>query len=103
MSMRTRRILLMIAIPLAVLTAAVAAGVMLNRPTDATADVPQPKYILSGYEGMVAVFLPGSEQPSYVTDAPVSCLPAADRKILTEGLPVFSEEELTRLLEDYGS
>ena len=52
---------------------------------------------------MVAVFLPGRDAPEYITDTPVSSLPAADRAALQTGLPVYTEEELTRLLEDYCS
>lgn len=103
MSKRTRRLLLLIAVPLAVLTAALAAGVALSRTAEATGDLPPPKYILSGYNGLVAVYLPGEETPSYVTETPVSFLPSADREALANGMPVYSEEELTRLLEDYGS
>lgn len=103
MKKSTRRILLLIAIPLAVLSAAIAAGVMLNRPVDAITETPLPKYILSSYNGMVAVFVPEDDAPTYVTQTPVSCLPSSDRKVIKEGLPIYTEEELTRLLEDYGT
>lgn len=103
MSKRTRRLLLLIAVPLTVLAAAAAAGSLLSRPVEAVAETPEPKYILSGYDGLVAVFVPGEEKPSFVTETPVSVLPSADREALKVGMPVYSEEELTRLLEDYGT
>ena len=103
MTKKTRRRLLLVVIPLAVLMAAGAVVSMLVSPASAADDGPQPKYLLRRYDGMVAVFLPDSAEPEYVTDAPVSMLPAADRAAIETGLPVYSEEELTRFLEDYCS
>ena len=103
MDKKTRRRLLLVAAPLAVLMAAGAGLALLRPPAAAAAPEPAPRYILGRHEGMVAVFLPGGTAPEYVTDAPVSCLPERDRALLEAGLPVWSEEELTRLLEDYCS
>lgn len=69
-----------------------------GRPSDGS------KYTVTIFEGRVAIYL--TEQmssPKYVTDIPVSTLPAADRKALEEGISIFTEEELTAILEDYGS
>lgn len=69
-----------------------------GRPSDGS------KYTVTVFEGRVAIYL--TEQmssPKYVTDVPVSTLPAADRAALEEGIPIFTEEELTSILEDYGS
>jgi len=103
MTRKTRRIVLLIAVPLAVLLAAGAAAFLRAAPAAAAADVPEAKYLLRRCDGMVAVFLPGRDTPEYITDTPVSSLPAADRAALQTGLPVYTEEELARLLEDYCS
>ncbi len=61
------------------------------------------KYIVKEYQGLVAVFVPDSpDVPQKLLDARVSALPKADRNMLEEGILVYSDEELSRLLEDYG-
>ena len=70
-----------------------------------TADAPaQHRYLVREYEGMVAVFLPRQLfGPKYVTGIPVDSLPLADRQALAEGIPIYSDQQLTALLQDYGS
>ena len=75
MTRKTRRIVLLIAVPLAVLLAAGAAAFLRAAPAAAAADVPEAKYLLRRCDGMVAVFLPGRDTPEYITDTPVSSLP----------------------------
>ena len=62
------------------------------------------KYILGVSDGLVAIF-PGDDQkhPVEVTRIELSSLRESDRMMLGAGLPVESEEELARLLEDLGS
>lgn len=70
---------------------------------------PQPEssaaavYILGEWEGKLAVFLPGKENPSQIYEVYITTLPPAEQERLQAGVPVGSEEELGRLLEDYTS
>ena len=62
------------------------------------------KYTVTAYEGRLAVYLTTHmDSPQYVTDVDISTLPAADREALQKGIPVYTEEELTSVLEDYSS
>ena len=62
------------------------------------------KYTVTVYEGRLAVYLTASAQaPQYVTDVEVSTLPAADREALQKGIPIYTEAQLTSILEDYSS
>lgn len=65
--------------------------------------VPQPLYELGIWQGNVAVFLPGWQQPQQVTETPAASLPTADQEALLQRLPVYDRETLASLLEDYGS
>lgn len=57
------------------------------------------EYILTEYDGRVAVMLDGA---LYIrTEVPVSVLPKADRERLKEGVAFRSLEEMKRALEDY--
>ena len=69
------------------------------------ADAPaQHRYLVREYEGMVAVFLPRQLfGPKYVTGIRVESLPQADQEALAVGIPVYSDAQLTALLQDYGS
>lgn len=60
-------------------------------------------YRLKEYEGNIAVFKEGSNLPIKTTSISVKELPQADRDMLKEGINASSEEELSALLEDYGS
>lgn len=64
---------------------------------------PQPLYELGIWQGNVAVFLPGEQQPQQVTETPAAALPTADQEALLQRLPVYDRETLASLLEDYGS
>jgi len=61
------------------------------------------KYIVSEYNGYVAVFTPEGGEPAYVTATPLSALPSADRLSIETGIAVYSEKQLTAVLEDYES
>lgn len=65
--------------------------------------VEAPPYRLGVWQGRVAVFEGESAQPASVLDTPVASLPAPDQQSLEAGIPVYSQEELAGLLEDYGS
>ena len=66
----------------------------------------QPLYILRDVNGRVARYEP--DQDTAQTPAEVyagvytNLLPEQDVLALREGIPVYSEEELQRLLEDFG-
>lgn len=69
-------------------------------------DVRQPLCVLRDVNGRVARFDPGQDtaQPPAEVYAGVytHLLPEQDVLALREGIPVYSEEELQRLLEDFG-
>ena len=79
-----------------------------QEPDDSEARRPVPdenaKYTVTAYEGRLAVYLTAQmDAPQYVTDVEVSTLPLADREALQTGIPIYNEEELTSILEDYSS
>ena len=60
-----------------------------------------PLYILSAADGVIAVTQEG--QVVDVVSRPVTALPPEEQALLNEGIAVFTEEQLLRLLQDYGS
>ena len=65
-------------------------------------------FIVTSYEGYVAIlhFEPsgkGEWQLHEVTTTPVSGLSHEEQERLIAGIPVYTQEELTRILQDYGS
>lgn len=67
-----------------------------------TTPVPQTVYAYVGaWEGRLAVFRTNRAAPDEVFDVFIASLPASEQEALTTGIPVFDEEELQRLLEDY--
>lgn len=71
---------------------------VLAPPVDAA---PVPMYTIGVWEGQVAVFERHQEYPKQVYDMPLSGLPYELRQQLLEGVSVYSEDELSILLEDY--
>lgn len=61
------------------------------------------EYLIREYDGRLAVFHGGSEEPELVFDVFVHTLPEYDRGQLKQGVAVQSYEELISLLEDYTS
>lgn len=61
------------------------------------------EYILREYEGRLAVFFPGREQPQKIFDVYVSTLPEYDRGQLSQGIPVKDYRALLRRIEDFAS
>ena len=68
-----------------------------------TQAVPDPLYRLGIREGRVAILDGTGGKTLRVTEMPASSLPDPDRLALTQEIPVYSEEDLAHLLEDYGS
>lgn len=67
--------------------------------SDASSDI----YIVKDYNGKIAVFYEGEEEPIKQIDRGTQSLPKADRDMLARGIKVEGEEKLRRLLEDYNS
>lgn len=63
-------------------------------------DIPS-VYILTEYNGRLAVFIEGQDGPYTLIDTEYDSLPEADKKRLREGIEVNSTEELYRLIEDF--
>ena len=118
---KTRLVILSVA----VLTAALCVGAALAAP-EPVGKAPQPqqsslsaesrqeqpdetpssdaKYTVTTYQGHLAVYLTTHmDTPQYITDVEVSTLPRADREALDAGIPIYTEQQLTSILEDYSS
>lgn len=63
---------------------------------------PSPSYTLSEYNGQLALFRDDQDEPVARYEAYTNLLPPDDVSLLQEGIPVSSQEELQRLLEDFG-
>lgn len=101
---RIRRIILIICLVLAALSLALA---LLYTPP-AQASTPKQSddaapYTIKAYQGYVAVFTPQSTTPSRVTNIRTELLPLQDQLDLASGIPVYTKEALSALLEDFGS
>lgn len=57
--------------------------------------------VLGSFRGFLALYDPGQPEPRYIYPYSVASLPETDRQALEEGIRVVSEEELSRLLEDF--
>lgn len=62
---------------------------------------PAPLYTIREWQGQVAVFEGDMTYPKQIYDTPVSALPPEMRQRVADGVLVYSEEELSLLLEDY--
>ena len=62
-----------------------------------------PVYILSVYEGNVAVFVRGEKEPETVLETRIASLPETEAERLKKGIEAENAEALQRLIEDYCS
>lgn len=63
-----------------------------------------PLYVIGEWNGKLAVFtMPRTDTPSKVYDVYLSSLPAEEQTRLKAGIPVYNEQKLQSLLEDYTS
>lgn len=62
----------------------------------------KPAYILTVSDGYIVVLGP-DEELWETTPTPVNALPPEEQQRLEEGIRLYSEEALIRILEDYGS
>ena len=60
-------------------------------------------YIVSEYNGQIAVFIPNNKTPVKVYDAYISTLPQKDQELLKEGVRAENVNELQLIIEDYTS
>ncbi|MGN0653784.1 MAG: BofC C-terminal domain-containing protein [Oscillospiraceae bacterium] len=60
-------------------------------------------YILREYNGKLAVFNGDDDVPSEIFDVYINSFGEVDRNALYKGITAYSEEELSRLIEDYTS
>lgn len=71
-------------------------------PTDSSPARSEFSYTLKDYHGKLALFETGSTAPSEVYEIYTHLLPEQDVLHLQSGIPVKSDMELERLLEDFG-
>jgi len=60
-----------------------------------------PAYTLKEYHGKIGVFKNDRSAPERIINTAVNSLPEFDRQSLTDGIDVYSQEELARLIEDF--
>lgn len=63
----------------------------------------KPRYLLSHYQGKLAVYIIGKDAPELVFDRYLHYLPDVDRMKLEQGIEIAEYSELLRLIEDYTS
>jgi hypothetical protein len=61
------------------------------------------KYTIRAYDEKIAVFIEDSTEPAEILDVYLFSLPPADAEILQDGITVFGDENLARVIEDYTS
>ena len=59
-------------------------------------------FVVTSHDGMVVIYN-AAESTTEFTNIPANALPEADQERLANGINVYSEEALMRILEDYGS
>ena len=62
-----------------------------------------PRYMLGTDHGFVAVFCASDQSLKERTRTPESALTQEERERLADGIYIYTEEQLLRALEDYGS
>ena len=62
-----------------------------------------PAYILSVYEGQIAVFIRGEDEPLTLLETRIASLPQTEAERLRTGITAENAEALQRLIEDYCS
>jgi len=62
-----------------------------------------PKYVLGASEGFVAVFYYNRPDIKELTRTPTSSLTTDEFNRLSEGVYIYTEEQLVRILQDYDS
>lgn len=65
-----------------------------------TSSAVYPLYTVKSVGNRIGVFYEGSSDPQYYLDRRLDALPESDRNNLKIGIAVYSDEELSRLIED---
>ncbi|MCR4563031.1 MAG: hypothetical protein K5755_00120 [Clostridiales bacterium] len=76
-----------------------------NKPSQSYSKINEPEtgYVLSVYDGRIAVFEYPDREPAEVFDVYISSLPYNEQLELESGIFVSDRRELQRLIEDYTS
>ncbi|MDR1565069.1 MAG: hypothetical protein LBS74_08945 [Oscillospiraceae bacterium] len=72
-----------------------------SKNIQATAPAVEATYILSDFEGRLAIYRSGEPVPIEVFDVVVENLPITDQELLSEGLETNSKKQLLLWIEDY--
>ena len=104
-SLSVRRIILLACLILIAISLALA--LLYTPPASPTGPAAQeqeisPLYTVKSYQDYVAVFSGNAELPLRVTGIRIALLPLQDQLDLADGIAVYSETDLSALLEDYG-
>ena len=63
----------------------------------------QPLYIAKALDGYIAIYVPSDSSPFLLTDIDMRTLRYADQEKIALGMPLYSQEELSCFLEDFGT
>ena len=67
-------------------------------------DFPADNFIVSSKDGYIVVYYAGEiPEIKEITFTPINALPVEEQERLAEGIYIYTEEALVRILEDYGS
>ncbi|BCI59847.1 BofC C-terminal domain-containing protein [Solibaculum mannosilyticum] len=58
-------------------------------------------WVMRDYQGKIAVFQDGNDDPTQVLDIYVNSLPEHDQDLLESGIRIDDQKELQQLIEDY--
>jgi hypothetical protein len=64
-------------------------------------DTDEPVFVVTSKDGYIVVYF--ADEISEVTFTPVHSLPQEEQERLARGISVYTEDDLFRILEDYGS
>lgn len=96
-----RKVLLALALALALSAVVLLVVFRVLLPARAQPYTPPPAYTIGEWEGKVAVFEGEDTYPMQIFDTDVAGLPDEQRAQVEEGVPVVRAEELYQILEDY--
>ena len=100
--MSAKRIAVLVIVPIAVFAVSVGLFLLLAHPGRAGAAEP-PSYTLGEDSGKLALFKTGENTPVTRYEIYTGLLPEQDVAALQQGIPVATQKELRRYLEDCGA
>ena len=101
-AMSAKRIAVLVIVPIAVFAVSVGLFLLLAHPGRAGAAEP-PSYTLGEDSGKLARFKTGENTPVTRYEIYTGLLPEQDVAALQQGIPVATQKELRRYLEDFGA